>query len=311
MPMRHPYPARSAKLRLAQRELGHQNSDIALTAKPNDAKFRAKWERNFSLLSVYRAREGHADVPHSHEEEEGVKLGFWLNSQRTAFKAGKLDQARQERLKSLGVEWDPIEAQWGQIFGLLSAYHAREGHAGVPKQHEEQGVKLGAWLATQRMVFKAGKLDQARQDRLKSLGMEWNTFEATWERYFGLLSAYRAREGHADVPRLHEEEGLKLGIWLDSQRQTFKAGKLDQARQDRLQSIDVTWDRLETQWERNFGLLSAYRAREGNADVPRLHEEEEVKLGSWLITQLVAFKAGKLGQARQERLKSIGVLWMD
>ena len=109
MPMCH--PARSCNLRLAQREPAYQNSDVAISAKPNEAKNRAKWERNFGLLSVYRAREGNAGVPHSHEEK-GVKLGRWLNTQRVAFKAGRLDQARQERLTSLGVEWNALEATW-------------------------------------------------------------------------------------------------------------------------------------------------------------------------------------------------------
>jgi hypothetical protein len=222
--------ARNAKLRLAQLEQAHHNSVVTLNVKPNKARNRAKWERNFGLLSAYRAREGHADVPHSHEEkkeeeEEGVKLGSWLNTQRMAFKAGKLDQAQQKRLTSLGVTWNTFEARWGRNYCLLSVYRAREGHADVPHSHEQVGVKLGTWLNTQRMAFKAGELSQARQERLKMLGVEWNLFDATWERNFDVLLAYRAREGNADVPQSQKEEGAKLGGWLKNQRQAFKEGK--------------------------------------------------------------------------------------
>jgi alkyl sulfatase BDS1-like metallo-beta-lactamase superfamily hydrolase len=171
-------------------------------------------------------------------------------------------------------------------------------------------MKLGVWLKNQQSAFKAGKLDQARQERLNSLGFELYHLEETWERNFYLLSAYRAREGHADVPKLHEEEGMKLGVWLNSQRSAFKAGKLDQARQKLLNSLGVEWNTLEETWERNFFLLSAYCAREGHADVPHSYKVEGVKIGIWLKTQLSAFKAGKLDQARQERLASIGVLWI-
>jgi len=48
-------------------------------------------------------------------------LGAWLGKQRAECKKGKLSQARQERLESLGVLWDPMEEQWVHNFGLLSA----------------------------------------------------------------------------------------------------------------------------------------------------------------------------------------------
>ena len=43
----------------------------------------------------------------------------------------------------------------------------------VPTKHEEDGVKLGSWLTNQRQAFKAGQLDEARQERLESLGVRW------------------------------------------------------------------------------------------------------------------------------------------
>ena len=49
-------------------------------------------------------------MPRQHEEA-GVMLGAWQSTQRVDFKKGKLDQARKEQLESLGMLWDPIEAQ--------------------------------------------------------------------------------------------------------------------------------------------------------------------------------------------------------
>jgi len=54
-------------------------------------------------------------------------LGTWLRTQRVDFKKGKLDQARKERLESLGVLWNPMEAQWVHNFCLLSAYVGAKG----------------------------------------------------------------------------------------------------------------------------------------------------------------------------------------
>ena len=54
-------------------------------------------------------------------------LCTWLRTQRMESKKGKLDQARKERLESLGVLWNPMEAQWVHNFCLLSAYVGAKG----------------------------------------------------------------------------------------------------------------------------------------------------------------------------------------
>ena len=47
--------------------------------------------------------------------------------------------------------------RWERMYGLLQAYHAREGSANVPDRHEEGGEQLGTWLSTQRTMHKAGR----------------------------------------------------------------------------------------------------------------------------------------------------------
>ena len=266
------------------------------------------WHQRCGLLARYKEREGHANVPVSHEED-GIKLGSWLSNQRTDFKTGKLGPERQERLESLGVLWDPIETRWERNFELLVAYHSREGHTNVPQAHQEGGIYLGKWLSHQRANHKKGQMDRSRQERLESLGMLWDLMETQWEHNFGLLSAYHAREGHANLPLDYQEEGVMLGVWLNTQRIEAKRNKLDKSRREQLESLGVAWDPAEAQWERNFCLLTAYRKREGHADVPQAHEEEGVKLGSWLNTQRKELKKNKLDQKRKERLESLGVLW--
>ena len=61
-----------------------------------------QWEKMFALLNEFKKREGHCNVPQSHKED-GENLGKWLNRQRTAMKAGKLDRIREKRLEEVGV----------------------------------------------------------------------------------------------------------------------------------------------------------------------------------------------------------------
>ena len=76
-----------------------------------------------------------------------------------------------ERMEALGVAWDPLAEQWERMFGLLQAFREREGHANVPKRHEEDGEKLGEWLRTQRKRYKARGLSEAERKRLSASAM--------------------------------------------------------------------------------------------------------------------------------------------
>ena len=113
--------------------------------------------------------------------------------------------------------------RWERMYGLLQAYHAREGSANVPDRHEEGGEQLGTWLSTQRTLHKAGRLVGERRRRLEAVGVAWDVAAAQWEKNFALLQAFVEREGHANVPKKHVEDGERLGLWLQRQRQRWQA----------------------------------------------------------------------------------------
>jgi len=52
---------------------------------------------------------------------------------------------------------------------------------------------------------------------------------------------FQQREGHANVPQKHKEEGDNLGQWLQDQRQQKKTRKLDISREKLLDKIGIVW----------------------------------------------------------------------
>ena len=270
-----------------------------------------QWERSFALLEQYKGREGHCVVPRKYEED-GAKLGEWITTQRQQYKKGKLDESYMQRLEAAGISWDPLADQWERTYALLEQYNKREGHNNVPTTHEEDGVKLGAWLNRQRQLYKKGKLDVSYERRLENLGMSWQPFADQWERTFVLLQQYKEREGNCNVIEYHEEDGIKLGGWVGKQRQLYKKGKMDESYQRRLENLGMSWDPLVEQWERNYGLLELYKEKEGHSNVPVLHEEDGVKLGQWLDRQRQIRKGNRaesLSLERIERLDKVGMRW--
>ena len=237
------------------------------------------WHEKYLLLKEYKKEHGNCLVPPSHQFGE-AKLGVWVNTQRQLYKKGKLSSNRREMLDALGFSWDPLADKWERNFALLEQFKEREGHSNAPRDHQEEGVKLGEWISRQRQLYRNGNLDESYQRRLENLGMSWDPHAVKWERKFALLEQFQGRECHIDVPWLFEENGIKLGTWVGKQRRLYKKGKLDECYQHRLEKLGVSWDPHTEQWERNFILLKQYKEREGHCNVPNSHEEDGVKLGS-------------------------------
>jgi len=133
--------------------------------------------------------------------------------------------------------------------------------------------------------------------------------QTAWELMYDRLAQFQRREGHANVPNGHTENGAKLGNWLRHQRRTYKQGYMDNDRERRLEEIGVVLDPYRKAWEENFGLLLQFQRREGHANVPNRHQEDGVKLGYWLINQRKAYENGKLDVDCRKRLEEAGAQW--
>ena len=126
---------------------------------------------------------------------------------------------------------------WEKNYALLRAFVEREGHANVPRSHEEDGERLGQWLSNQRKRWRARGMSEEERTakslgtplsdeevaRLEAVGVVWDVAAAQWEKNYALLRAFVEREGHANVPDRHEEDGEKLGQWLGTQRLRWQA----------------------------------------------------------------------------------------
>ena len=170
-------------------------------------------------------------------------------------------------LVGVGARGAAAAEEWERKYALLAAYREREGHANVPRRHEEGGEQLGVWLGNQRTRYQARGLSEAERKakkasplsdeevrRLEALGVVWDVAAEEWERKYALLAAYREREGHANVPRMHEEGGEKLGRWLGTQRKRYQARGWSEAERKakrlsplsdeevrRLEALGVAW----------------------------------------------------------------------
>jgi len=232
-------------------------------------KTTSSWDYGFGVLERFAAREGHSRVPHAHVEAD-LNLGFWVANRRRAYLEGKLQPEYVARLETLpGWSWDPVTDQFEEGFQVLERFAEREGHARVPQAHVEEGMKLGVWVDTQRSKYRNGRLPPHDLARLEALpGWSWDTRADQLQEAFEALERFVEREGHARVRQTHVEHGMKLGVWVNGQRQKHRQGKLASEHVARLEGLPGwTWDPLTDQFEEGYQALEKFAEREGHARV--------------------------------------------
>jgi Helicase associated domain len=177
----------------------------------------------------------------------------------------------------------------------------------VPTGHVEDGYRLGQWTADQRNFYRVGRLSEERGARLEALpGWAWNTRDAAWEEGYSALTRFAARTGHSRAPKIHREDGYRLGQWVEVQRRSFAEGRLSSERVERLSALPGwVWNTYEADWEQGFNLLSDFVAREGHARVPHQQVEGSYPLGQWAARLRAAYGAGRLLDERAAVLAAL------
>jgi len=266
----------------------------------------AAWEEGFDALQKYIEREGHARVPESYMEED-YRLGNWVSAQRTGRNKGRLSQERISRLDSLTEwTWDPHDVAWENGFDAVEKYAEREGHARVPRSHQEDDFALGVWVGTQRQ--RRERLSPKQISRLERLqGWVWNTLGINWEERFAVLKRYVEREGHARVPDRLIVDGFNLGSWVSTQR--TRRQEMSEERKSLLVNLPGwVWNTRRNAWEEGFSALRKYIAREGHSRISQSHIEDGFSLGRWVTRQ--RSRKESLPPERISRLESLaGWVW--
>jgi hypothetical protein len=193
-----------------------------------------QWEEGFAVLTRFKNREKHCNVPVAHFEGN-FNLGSWVSRQRG--NKDNISPQRRTRLDAISFIWEPFEAKWEEGFATLTTYKAREGHCHVPVAHVEGNFKLGTWVDEQRTS--RDTMRAARRQQLDAIGFVWNSFQTGWQEGFAALTTYKTREGHCNVPQRHVEGTFKLGQWVNNWRS--RQDLMSSERRKLLDDIGFVW----------------------------------------------------------------------
>ena len=245
------------------------------------------WQIMYERLIEFRKKEN--DWP---SVTEG-KLGLWCNTQRMAYKRGRLSEERYKLLESVGFEWNLLDSNWMKEFQSLKVFFATQGR--WPKR--EDGA-LATWCYTQRERRKKGRLSKERIRVLDEIGFVWSQdLNGEWMKNYEALKIFLDKQQR--FPK--SAEGY-LGEWCSTQRKMRKQGKLSPNRQTLLDRIGFVWS-VEQVWRSYLEQLHQFHVQNGRWPGCR-----EGALGRWCTVQRRNYRRGSLSDQKIAQLEQIGFI---
>ena len=237
----------------------------------------------------------------------------WVRTQRVNFIAGKLSNTQLLALESLTFwTWEQFDQSWENNYRDLVTWINKNGTAHIPQVQTGKILKTRSWIVHQRVLYKKGKINQTKIQRLEALtDWSWSPEEDSWNSYLAALRSFAIREGHARVNQDHFEDDIALGRWVNKQRTRHRRSDLEEHRVVILESVPGwIWEPKNLDKDFGFQSLRSFVDREGHARVPAKHVEDGFNLGQWVVNRRQAYKAGKISEDENLRLSSFsGWAW--
>lgn len=303
-----------------------QAKDCAEQFKQLENCLNCTWDAYYEQAVQYYGVHGNLRVPKRYVTEEGIQLGAWIATQRAVYadcRKGRITQEQIDKLNQIGMQWgNQIDTAWDTGFEHAKTYYETYHDLLVTDGYKcEDGYPLGHWIAYLRNR-KSENLSEERIQRLDSIGMSWDAFDAKWEKRFAQAKQYYLEHGNLRIPATYRaEDGFCLGMWIVNQRKAREDGSgknsLTDEQIQRLSQIGMQWcAAYSQQWQSAYEEAKSYYETNGNLNVPYSYcTESGFKLGRWINRQRSAgITPGKGSNTRMTReramqLERIGMQW--
>ena len=286
----------------------------------------SSWDAYYREAEAFYKKQGHLEVKKRFVTESGLNLGSWVLTQRrvrAGTSAGSLSENQIKKLDAIGMRWkDKRAEQFEKGLVAFTSFVSQHGHGDTGSHYEtEDGFPLGKWLSNMRLKYKKGVLGEEETRKLRKAGMIWDISRYRWEGYYKAAEEYKKQYGNLEIPcRYVAEDGKKLGVWLNNQKNSYlgKGNKtccLDAEQIQRLEMLGICWEgKFESGWERKYRLAEEYYIENGNLEMPSTYIYRGENLGKWLNEIRLSrnktdFTGNILTEERIRRLDAIGMVW--
>ena len=202
------------------------------------------WRQGYNEAAKYYNENNNLFTNTSYITDTGFKLGNWIANQRVRYKANRLTKEQIRLLEKIGMCWNANEEKWKAAYGQAVTFFNEHGHLNIKNDYvTPAGIHLGEWLASNRMSYRKGKLEENKADLLEAIGIVWNPKDAQWEHAYRVAQQYA--DNHGGIGNISSSlviDGVRLYEWLRGQMRNYKRGALTQDKRQRLEEIGVIFE---------------------------------------------------------------------
>jgi hypothetical protein len=252
------------------------------------------------------------DLELADEMEVGVSLQNKRRSLMKSDRSAKNDAAGKiaQTLKEIHATEKEVDSEDAQVVDHDESHEGITSAASYPMNSDSEQTSRDD-----------GSANKHSQKRLTSkLSRPFESKGTAWDFRLSELADYRKVHRHCNVPQKYSENA-KLGAWVGTQRGQYrlhlkgKTSTITLPRIEALESLGFEWcSRATCPWEDRLIQLADYRKVHGHCNVPGKYSEN-VKLGTWVVTQRYQYglhlkgKASPISLPRIQALESLGFEW--
>ena len=264
---------REIHLKNASFSINMINEDLFKIIEYMRDRLTMTWMDKYELAKAYYEHNNNLEIPLSFKtnngyeyDENGIKLGAWINTQRNAYKGRgnfKITEEQIRLLEEIGMIFDVYGAKWKEKYELAKAYYEYNNNLEIPRsfktnngyEYDENGINLGDWIHTNRKAYKGrgcSKITEEQIRLLEEIGMIFDVYGANWKEKYELAKAYYEYNNNLEIPKgfrtnngyEYDENGINLGNWIRDKRQSYSGrinSKITEEQIRLLEEIGIIW----------------------------------------------------------------------
>ena len=265
---------RKIHLKNASFSINMINEDLFKIIEYMRDRLTMTWMDKYELAKAYYEHNNNLEIPLSFKtnngyeyDENGIKLGAWINTQRNAYKGignFKITEEQIRLLEEIGMIFDVYGAKWKEKYELAKAYYEYNNNLEIPRsfktnngyEYDENGINLGDWIHTNRKAYKGrgcSKITEEQIRLLEEIGMIFDVYGANWKEKYELAKAYYEYNNNLEIPKgfrtnngyEYDENGINLNTWVKNQRRSYSGGegnsKITEEKIRLLEEIGIIW----------------------------------------------------------------------
>lgn len=270
-----------------------------------------KWEYGYEMAKQYYKQYKNLNVS-TGTVYKGYNLGKWVIDTRKKYKMGQLSEDRIELLNKINFNWNSVhESLFYKQYGICEQYYHEKGHLSPVIDEVYMDIPIGRYVARWRQMYKSGILSENRKVMLEAIGIQWDGFDAAWERYYKRCEEY-ILSGKKLMSYTIDDKGQFIGHWYNAQLIKLEDGKLNDEQKKNMLRLTQLNEKTMDVWMQRYVLLKEYISLTDDHEVSgksmsQSHMEKYGALSRWLTIQRNRVKSGKLDKNKVRLLEEIGV----